>query len=118
MGGYQQLLLIKTNSQGSLSWRKKFGNGNHVEYCGQQTYDDGYIISGSHAQVPDINIYLVKTDVNGNITSTFNIPTINTSKGELLKIIDILGRETKGKTNEPLFYIYDDGTVEKRITIE
>jgi len=37
---------------------------------------------------------------------------------KLLKIIDVLGRETKGKKNQPLFYIYDDGTVEKRIIIE
>jgi len=29
-----------------------------------------------------------------------------------------LGRETKGKKNEPLFYIYDDGTVDKQIIIE
>ena len=40
-----------------------------------------------------------------------------TTNKELLKITDILGRETKG-TNQPLFYIYDDGTVEKRIVIE
>ena len=33
---------------------------------------------------------------------------------ELLKVTDLLGR----KTNQPLFYIYDDGTVEKRIIIE
>ncbi len=39
-----------------------------------------------------------------------------TSK-RLLKVIDILGRETK-QTNQPLFYIYDDGTVKKRIIIE
>ena len=31
---------------------------------------------------------------------------------------DLLGRETKGTKNEILFYIYDDGTVEKRIVIE
>ena len=36
---------------------------------------------------------------------------------ELLKITDLLGRETKQR-NQPLFYIYDDGTVEKRIVIE
>jgi len=40
----------------------------------------------------------------------------STSK-ELLKVTDLLGRETK-ETNQPLFYIYDDGTVEKRIVIE
>ena len=42
----------------------------------------------------------------------------HTTKKELLKITDILGREKKGKKNELLFYIYDDGTVEKKINIE
>ena len=41
----------------------------------------------------------------------------HTTKKELLRTIGVLGRETK-QTNQPLFYIYDDGTVEKRITIE
>jgi len=41
----------------------------------------------------------------------------HTTNKELLKITDLLGRETK-QTNQPLFYIYDDGTVEKRIVIE
>jgi len=38
-------------------------------------------------------------------------------KKELLKVTDLLGRETKGTKNE-LLYLYDDGTVEKRIVIE
>ena len=42
----------------------------------------------------------------------------HTTNKELLKVTDLLGRETKGKTNEPLFYIYDDGTVEKKIILE
>ena len=41
-----------------------------------------------------------------------------TTNKKLLKITDLLGRETKGFKNEVLFYIYDDGTVEKRIVIE
>jgi hypothetical protein len=51
-----------------------------------------------------------------------NINAINDvsdlSKGRLVKIIDVLGRETIPKSNMPLFYIYDGGTVEKRIVIE
>ena len=39
----------------------------------------------------------------------------NNSNKELIKVTNILGRETK---TQPLFYIYDDGTVEKRIVIE
>jgi len=42
----------------------------------------------------------------------------HTTNKELLKVTDLLGRETKGTKNEVLFYIYDDGTVEKRITID
>ena len=37
---------------------------------------------------------------------------------QLLRIIDVLGRESKPKPNVPLFYIYTDGTVEKRLIIE
>ncbi len=64
-------------------------------------------------QLGDENIYIE----NNMTTTTYNIP-INTPKGELFKITDILGRKTKETKNEPLFYIYDDGTVEKRIVIE
>ena len=39
----------------------------------------------------------------------------HTINKELLRTIDLLGRETK---NKPLFYIHDDGTVEKKIIIE
>ncbi|MEC7863585.1 MAG: hypothetical protein VYB55_00795 [Bacteroidota bacterium] len=47
-------------------------------------------------------------------TSSFS--EINTNK-KLVQITDLLGRETK-QTNQPLLYLYDDGTVEKRIVIK
>jgi hypothetical protein len=65
------------------------------------------------------------TVYDGNIDPQFyfstNCPPLSiqehTKSKELLKVTDPLGRETK-QTNQPLFYIYDDGTVEKRIVIE
>ena len=42
---------------------------------------------------------------------------LKNEKKRLIKIIDLLGRKTKTKNNEPLFYFYDDGSVEKRLTI-
>ena len=51
-----------------------------------------------------------------NCSGTTGIQGYTINK-ELLKLTDLLGRETK-QTNQPLFYIYDDGTVEKRIVIE
>ena len=41
-----------------------------------------------------------------------------TSEKELLKITDVLGREFQPIENKTLFYIYEDGTVEKKIIIE
>ena len=55
---------------------------------------------------------------NNACSSTISKINEHTTNKELLRTIDVLGRETKGTKNEPLFYIYDDGTVEKRIVIE
>jgi hypothetical protein len=46
-----------------------------------------------------------------------SVEELYNTKNELINITDVLGRETK-QTNQPLFYIYDDGTVDKRIVIE
>ena len=42
----------------------------------------------------------------------------NSEKRILIKIIDILGRETSINSNEILFFIYENGTVERKIIIE
>ena len=36
----------------------------------------------------------------------------------LIKIVDILGKESKEIKNQSLFYIYDDGTVEKKLIVK
>ncbi|MDC0230690.1 hypothetical protein OAK19_01895 [Aureispira] len=43
---------------------------------------------------------------------------LNSPNKKLIKIIDLLGRETPFKANTPLLYIYDDGTTEKKIIIK
>ena len=72
-------------------------------------------------------IYILEViDYNGCTTSdTMNfIMTSNhdlsgsDGNNKLIKVVDVLGRESKEKSNVPLFYIFDDGTVEKRIIIE
>jgi hypothetical protein len=71
-------------------------------------------------------VYVVS--IGGSVTDTCiltysstptDITDINASGNrKIISIVDVLGRETKGTKNEPLFYIYNDGTVEKRIVIE
>ena len=67
------------------------------------------------------------TAANGNIDawSTFSVNCSatyldenNVIKNDLIKITDVFGRETKVENNQPLFYLYNDGTIEKRIVIE
>jgi hypothetical protein len=62
--------------------------------------------------VPDDN-----DTISFNVVTPVGIEEHATNK-ELLKVTDLLGRETKGTKNKVLFYIYDNGTVEKRIVIE
>ena len=50
-------------------------------------------------------------------STTINEGQIYDRKG-VFRITDVLGRETKETKNEALFYIYNDGTVEKKIVIE
>jgi len=52
-----------------------------------------------------------------------NAPTaiadvITHQKGKLIKVIDVLGREVVHPENSPLFYIYENGVVEKQLIIE
>jgi hypothetical protein len=71
------------------------------------------------------NYWCVVSDVNNCMSDTayFYVATIPTYISEnninkkLQKVINLLGKETK-ETNQPLFFIYKDGTVEKKIIIE
>ena len=74
------------------------------------------------------NYWALITDANGCISDTayFNVTFVSTDLDNLLNyktkrlnsIINVLGTTTKPKPNIILFYIYNDGTVEKRMIIE
>ena len=58
-----------------------------------------------------------KYDINGIINPTAIINEHNLNK-QLVQVIDVFGRESTELKSQPLFYIYDDGTVEKKIILE
>tara|TARA_B110000238_G_scaffold167637_1_gene183761 strand:+ start:270 stop:1298 length:1029 start_codon:yes stop_codon:yes gene_type:complete len=57
----------------------------------------------------------LKLQVDAVISNTLEIEIIDNN---LIKVVDILGRETKNKINAPLFYLYENGIVEKKIIVE
>ena len=51
----------------------------------------------------------------GSVTSIGEIGSLDK---KLIKVVDILGRETTINSNQTLFFIYEDGTIEKRYIID
>ena len=51
------------------------------------------------------------------VNTTTNITEIPFNKN-LVKTVDILGREVNSSQDIILFYIYEDGSIEKRVIVE
>ena len=116
-------------SDGSTVERYSWQNGN-----GCVSIEELKIINGDHDwpsplsfwanQDIDANVelwnFLSKFDINGliacNSTNQIDFDSVNSKS--LIRVVDLLGRESKDFNSKPLFYIYDDGTVEKKIIIE
>ena len=84
------------------------GSGNDVKFYIRAENNDALVLNPERAEYE----FYVYSSVSG-IT---DIRPNNNRK--LIKITDVLGRITIAEKGVPLFYIYDDGTVEKRIVIE
>jgi hypothetical protein len=83
--GGSDIFLIKTDANGNIIWSKTYGGTNNDwAFSVQQTYDGGYILAGETWSfgAGRGDIFLIKTDVNGNIGSCSIVrnvsPTVNT----------------------------------------
>ena len=111
------MLMVKTDANGETLWYQNFGelelneNGKKI----LQTTEGEYIIGGmkNYNNSGASDIYVVKTNEFGNITSTIELPTINKN---LITTVDILGKVTNNKGFQ--LHIYDDGSVEKKYLLK
>jgi polyhydroxybutyrate depolymerase len=62
--------------------------------------------------------FFSRYDINGLINSSTATVENTINEKRLSKVIDLLGRNTEKSKNRLLFYIYDDGTVKKKIILE
>jgi hypothetical protein len=125
---YEDLWVGAYDSIGNKLWAKKAGGNLHVSgidievdsedniYVNGTTTSNPTIVGDSSYTINGPSVFIAKMTPS-IVSSTTNILAPNPNK-KLLKIVDVLGRETYPNKNVPLFYIYDDGTVEKRIVIE
>ena len=114
------LLNCKSNQLTSLDLRN--GNNTNFVYFSATNNPNLYCIDVDDATWSTANWTVAYDNIDpqhyfsNNCSGTTEIQEQTTNK-ELLKVTDLLGRETKA-TNQLLFYIYNDGTVEKKVVIE
>ena len=53
-----------------------------------------------------------------SLTNNASLEMINYTEKKLVKVVDLLGREKKPKPNIPFIYIYNDGSVERKIILK
>ena len=108
----------------SLSWLWDFGDGNTSNLEDPaHNYNNGTYIPCLSLKMFDSTVIntcvstICDTIIIGSATTNLsNYMQINSNK-RVLNIIDVLGRESKEK-NTLIFYIYEDGTVKKKIILE
>ena len=80
----KELMIMKTDSSGNVDWIKTYGGDkNEIARSIKQLNDDGFIITGYTQSfgVNSYNVYLVRTDENGDTLWTKVIGDITRSEG-------------------------------------
>ena len=85
--GEGHVLVIKTDSNGKLTWSKTYGGGKEPYSFVHQTKDGGFIIASETSAfgAGSSDIYLIKTDNNGNVGCYENSFSLNVTAPAVLE---------------------------------
>ena len=72
--------------------------------------------TGNYAVIVTINECGITSEC--SLIDFIGLGELNNTSKTLVKIVDMLGRETAFKTNTPLIYVYDDASTEKVFSVE
>ncbi|MAO34121.1 MAG: hypothetical protein CMD03_05115 [Flavobacteriales bacterium] len=127
---YMQIANINLSDSSNVEhyiWKNGI-NGVEVEHLkiidGGHTWPGSNFTNNNGNTNYDINAcneiwkFFSKYDINGLIGASTDIIDINSEEKQLIRIIDVLGKSINETKNLPCFFIYDDGTVEKKIILE
>ena len=113
-----QILETYTSSSSDLGqWNlRTFDIGQHINLTANmqliiETADWDYL--GGHWVEGGFDGFQITSGIT-DIHNTY----IDKSKNKLIRIVDLLGRDVTQKTNTPLFYMYDNGIVEKKYILD
>ncbi len=108
------------NQFGTLLYTSPLGSDEWQEYSVVFNTQNAEEFITVKAGVGDTNNWVVHIDnfVLVENPEPVGVQEVNSNNKQLLKIVDILGRESKPTATGLLFYIYSDGTVEKKVFVE
>lgn len=109
-------IIFKNGNNGVTTELYKVYNGGH-SWPGTSAFFSNGVVNYDIDASEEIWKFFSKYNIFGLINQTSKVNEFSEYK-KLIKIIDVFGRESAGLKNQPLFYIYDDGTSEKKIFID
>ena len=107
---------IESNEAGA-SYQWLDCNDSLVPILGETNQDfTATALTGNYAV--EINVFGCVATSGCELIDFTGIDELTFGNKKLLKIVDLMGRETTFKTNTPLIYIYSDGTLERVFELE
>ena len=123
----QQQLALNFEVPAGTDMQLGISNGNTALYRNDSganyPYSIGSImnITSSSANTSPFNYYYFYYDIEVEVPCDNTVSSIDDIKElskDLVKILDVLGREVVPYSNQTLFYQFNDGTTEKKIVVE